>query len=887
MKSKVLTTLKRRIAAFNQPAENTPEQDALKAFLISTSAAVSGHRVLTEMTQKQQKTAVSALSFGPDFAANIIDITTKALLKKKPEEVRNIGYSLIGSDLTSELGYLVLGKAAVWRRLWDFATDSFSQCTPESISKHAANDALRAFSEAQMEDKARDILACLNTDDMVFDAYSNAALHEIGSYAAYYNDREVFNLIHTALDLRTMSEPERQQWDNLHCEFAAQQDVGKSLGVFSYSEIRDALVWKLQNEDPVVPSDKITLGYLNYRNPTRPSSNIGDHVQTIAALGQLQSFDFEHLEATPAVRSVVERNEKDEKIGVDAAVEIIPVDRDFTILQDANPHIWLPVCGWFAHPIYKLNLGLPFAQNITPIFMSFHVNNFDVFTPETIEYLRVHEPIGCRDYLTVRTLREQGIAAFFNGCVTLTIGDVYKTATDEARHGRYYGAYNAKNTPNGYDAIVHLDRDMWTKTFDENIIVADEMLQKYQFAEDVTTPLLHCLLPCRAMGTPVTFTNPKEGDPRFHGLVDANDAMREATAERFRVKYKAVMSAILAGGSKEEVYAVWTEACAPDIERTTKLLADEGFASPLHAPFDITTVAEDIRNARYDIGNIADLAPDAVELLFAFDAGYLTHFLTVMQSILRNTTRPIHAYLFVRGIKENVIEDALTQFQNITATIYDLTKISYGDVNLMDHISVSTMDRLMAPEILDQCDKIVYLDVDILVRHDIGTLFDMEFDTFSLAGRSGIDKRWSEGRLFAYEIPKKMRAQDATEFRSRLFDTGQTDFKNFNAGVLWMNLDKLRAEAMSNVTIGWSTRFGLNDQYALNLFTRGNRGELPAAWNHYVIQEFNSDPAIVHYIGPVKPWSPGAVLPFLQEWQQHQTAVKKTWSSNVTDGFVA
>ena len=885
-KSKLHNMLTPRADAAEPPKDDVPvsevppataENRDLARFIESAWSATSGHEVLAawapDPTDSPPEPLGFGLDLGTDFVASVMTFVDEELAKHRPEAVRNLGYSLLGSKTSEQIGFLVLGKAASWRRLWTLAADSFLRCETSNLARYASGDALRAFTETA-QPQARDILDLLGEEDAPFGHYSDADLHDVGFYAAYYGDRTVFDRVRTELEQRPeLSEDLRQRWENLVREFASQLEVGDPLGASSYPEIRSKLVWDGTDHEATAARDDITLGFLNYRCPTRASSNIGDHVQTIGALGQLRSFDLLNLDADPAVRSILDRNPTEEQIAVEAPVRIIPVDRDFSILQGHESTIWVPVCGWFAHPVYKLNVGLPFASNINPIFMSFHVNNFDILTPETFDYLKAHEPIGCRDYLTVRTLREQGISAFFNGCVTLTLGDLYLTPDDDERHGRYYGAYNDKRTPDGYEAVPHLDRDVWTKTFDENIAVADELLQRYQHAEDVTTPLLHCLLPCRSMGTPVTFTNPKEGDPRFQGLVDADDEMREATADRFRVKYKAVMTAILQGHSKEEVYDVWREVCAPDIERTDELLAAEKVPDPLAPPFDMADTVDQVMKSQYNIGAVDATASDVVNLLFAFDYGYLDHFLAVMHGLLENTTRPIRAHLFVRDLPRQRLEGALAQFENLECRIYDLSFVTYGDINLMSHISVSTMDRLMAPEIVADIDRLVYLDIDILVRGDIGELFDLEFGDLPLAGRSGVDRRWSEGRLFAYEIPKKMAAADAREFRSRLFDTGPTDFKNFNAGVLWMNLEALRAERMSYETIGWSTRFGLNDQYALNLFARRNRGELPASWNHFSIQEFHDDPNLVHYVGPIKPWSDGAVLPFVNEWKDNATAV--------------
>ncbi|MHB9292886.1 hypothetical protein Holit_01999 [Hollandina sp. SP2] len=45
-----------------------------------------------------------------------------------------------------------------------------------------------------------------------------------------------------------------------------------------------------------------------------------------------------------------------------------------------------------------------------------------MLSPAGIKYLKKHEPIGCRDYGTVKLLGKYGINAYFSGCLTLTLG---------------------------------------------------------------------------------------------------------------------------------------------------------------------------------------------------------------------------------------------------------------------------------------------------------------------------------------------------------------------------------------------------------------------------------------------------------------------------------
>ena len=809
-----------------------------------------------------------ALLARPDFIEGALAFAVQAIRSDSPDAARALAFSMLGSPVTREAGALVLGYIARWRKLWDFAADNYAMCSDEALIRYQLANALHAFAQADSP-RGPTLLDALvrHEGDLASFAPVNDLLRA-ASFVAMHGRTDAFDRLSEAADRLPMSERTAQEWGNLRREFAAQRDIGEKVGATGYDAVREATKWTGHDGFAHDHSGAIKLGFLNYRNPTRASTNIGDHVQTIGALGQLSAYEFEDLEASPRVREIVEGGlakdkAREKRRKVERKVEIIPVDRDFSLLQSQEGTVWLPVCGWFAHPIYHHKPTLPFAKNIIPIFMSFHVSNYDIFDDELFAYLKAHEPIGCRDLLTVRSLREQGIEAFFNGCVTLTLGDVYPPFEGE-RHGRYHGAYNEKTPVEGYETVVHLDARMWERSFDENIAVADDMLRTYHHAEDVITPLLHCLLPCRAMHTPVTFTNKKEGDPRFEGLVDADQAERDRLVARFRAKYQAVFDAIFEGKSREEVFAAWREACREDIERTTAMLD----AVEVELPEAVDLGALPGPDSAIVHGT-RQSGEDVVDLLFAFDAGYTPHFRAVLHGIVANTERPLRVHVFGRGLADRALTRIAEAYPKVELRHYDMGAIDYGDVKLMSHISVSTMDRLVAPEIITDVRKLVYLDVDILVRGDIGELYDMEFPGHALAGRSGIDRRWREGRIFVYDIPKSMDAQTARELREVVFSNGRSDFVGFNAGVLWLDLEKLREQRMSETTTRIVGRFGLNDQYALNLFTRGDRAELPSEWNHYVIQEHMPDAKLVHFIGPVKPWTPNRQLPFLGEWQAH------------------
>ena len=101
------------------------------------------------------------------------------------------------------------------------------------------------------------------------------------------------------------------------------------------------------------------------------------------------------------------------------------VDRDASMYNEVPEGTWTLAFGWYMHALFGVRYGFPFHKNLQPIFVSFHCNKRGLLTPEAIDYLRAHGPIGCRDWTTVDILLSVDVPAFFSGCLTTTVNTVF------------------------------------------------------------------------------------------------------------------------------------------------------------------------------------------------------------------------------------------------------------------------------------------------------------------------------------------------------------------------------------------------------------------------------------------------------------------------------
>ncbi|WP_407376991.1 polysaccharide pyruvyl transferase family protein [Methanobrevibacter sp.] len=191
----------------------------------------------------------------------------------------------------------------------------------------------------------------------------------------------------------------------------------------------------------------------------------------------------------------------------------------------------------------------PPSRNIDPLLVSMHFNSIKftkdaILSAESREYFKEYGPVGCRDVHTQEFLNENGIDAYYTGCLTLTL--------DSA------GKYNHKDESNDYilinsdysdkllsyltgktdKKIYVINQDFapsfkkaWpgqipkslynhTSYFDseEKLFLAENMLKIYENASCVITDRLHCALPSIALKTPVLLFNTRPKQDRFDGL---------------------------------------------------------------------------------------------------------------------------------------------------------------------------------------------------------------------------------------------------------------------------------------------------------------------------------------------------------------------------------
>lgn len=191
--------------------------------------------------------------------------------------------------------------------------------------------------------------------------------------------------------------------------------------------------------------------------------------------------------------------------------------------------------GWFMH--HPENF--PPSPEIKPLFISFHGKS-TIINKKNYHYFKIHEPIGCRDYHTLKLFESIGIDAYFSGCATLSLSsptnknekgkEIIVVDMLRANYTKDYRETIKKNLipkdwRNKVSYFSHFIEDLPERSIKDRMELVKSVLERYSKAKLVITSLIHCALPCIAMGTPVLFIdfgfkeNQNKRD-RFEGIID-------------------------------------------------------------------------------------------------------------------------------------------------------------------------------------------------------------------------------------------------------------------------------------------------------------------------------------------------------------------------------
>ena len=263
-----------------------------------------------------------------------------------------------------------------------------------------------------------------------------------------------------------------------------------------------------------------------------------------------------------------------------------------------------------------------------------------------------------------------------------------------------------------------------------------------------------------------------------------------------------------------------------------------------------------------------------IPVVFASSDYYVPYLAVTIFSMLRNADKSYHYDLIVLTTDmgkqmEGNLRIMLREFPNCTLRILDVTPYVRDKHFIVNGVQVSkeTFYRLMAPELFQNYERIVYLDSDLIVLGDIAELYRLPMGENLIAATKDSD--------FIGEYNGGIEA-----IRPYCDETlGLKDpYSYFQAGVVVFHVANMRRafREWELVEYAQTKSFTYVDQDVLNTLCEGRVTYLPAKWNvlsdcgqfrvsHLIARapekiyldymQARKGPAIIHYAGYEKPWN--------------------------------
>ncbi len=260
-----------------------------------------------------------------------------------------------------------------------------------------------------------------------------------------------------------------------------------------------------------------------------------------------------------------------------------------------------------------------------------------------------------------------------------------------------------------------------------------------------------------------------------------------------------------------------------------------------------------------------------INVCFSCNDKYFPHMLVAITSILDNIDkkRSLQIHILTNGLsKRNIrILDGLKSKNNF---LYNIVLVSVNDflncpiTGYVNYITRETYYRFKIPSFLNNVDKVLYLDCDIVVLDDISKLYDYNF---------------ADGKHIGM-----VRDTNIHFHRSRLGLGGKSHY--CNAGVMLIDnkfLREINAEDMFfKFAKSPSREITFQDQDIINIVLEEYIELLPFSWNLMhdsllktdayegelkdSLEKAKQNPSIVHFTSPKKPWNFGCKNPYAKTY---------------------
>ncbi|HEM2548770.1 TPA: SP_1767 family glycosyltransferase [Streptococcus suis] len=243
---------------------------------------------------------------------------------------------------------------------------------------------------------------------------------------------------------------------------------------------------------------------------------------------------------------------------------------------------------------------------------------------------------------------------------------------------------------------------------------------------------------------------------------------------------------------------------------------------------------------------------------------------TILSILAHHPEEVVRVHVLYKEISQTILQDLqhlADQTPQLQLYFHLLDHQQFSAIPIRtEQFPIESFSRFLLPELLGHLDRILYLDVDILVHGNLMEVFQTDLEEFAIGAVVEAD-------IFKY-------------YQWYLDSLGfAASDAYFSSGVLLMDLNKMRQDGATNQLIAMALEkahdYKFPDQDILNLYYKGNFKQLSPAYNYTDVRkqnkELTADEIIIeHFNGDIKAWHAVTKIPdYLQEsalaYQDYQT----------------
>ncbi len=243
-----------------------------------------------------------------------------------------------------------------------------------------------------------------------------------------------------------------------------------------------------------------------------------------------------------------------------------------------------------------------------------------------------------------------------------------------------------------------------------------------------------------------------------------------------------------------------------------------------------------------------------VVIAFSVDNNYALFIPVTIKSIEKHSN-PNRLYkIFVLGNKisdKNAQNILKLQSKNIKIKIININdyvvKENIDTFRTLMHINTATYYRFFIPEILKDYKKALYLEADQILLDDVAHLFDTNLNNQSLGVIPQPQYQGTQSQSWQHYCRHTLKMTNYEVY--------------FNAGVLVMNLEKLRKNHFRKkaLELAQTKNFTYLDQDILNFMFSNDCTVISHAWNVEIFilrqKPKYTTPKLIHFTAYYKPWN--------------------------------